>query len=181
MRKVKKEHKFHIKSYKKEWELTNIKKLTALTENPKVFWSHLKTLTGKSKVTSEALNLISVDSLVKHFSTHYHSKQTNQNEIQVICNPKENCEKTDSILDALITIEEICKTIKELKVNRANGNCILISEMQKGGKLVTSPFLVTLSNKTLKTQYYLEEQSVGTITPLYKTRELENPDNYRGI
>ena len=61
MRKVKKEHKFHIKSYKKEWELTNIKKLTALTENPKVFWSHLKTLTGKSKVTSEALNLISVD------------------------------------------------------------------------------------------------------------------------
>ena len=40
--KVKKEYKFLIKSYKKEWEITNIKKLTTLTENPKIFWSHLK-------------------------------------------------------------------------------------------------------------------------------------------
>ena len=54
-----KKSKILIKSYKKEWELTNIKKLTTLTENPKAFWSHLETLRGKSKVTSEAPNLIS--------------------------------------------------------------------------------------------------------------------------
>ena len=54
-----KKSKILIKSYKKEWELTNIKRLTTLTENPKAFWSHLETLRGKSKVTSEAPNLIS--------------------------------------------------------------------------------------------------------------------------
>ena len=42
--KFKKEYKFLIKSYKKEWEPTKIKKLPTLTENPKAFWSHLKTL-----------------------------------------------------------------------------------------------------------------------------------------
>ena len=42
--KVKKEYKFLIKSCKKKWELTNIKKLTTLTENSKAFRSQLKTL-----------------------------------------------------------------------------------------------------------------------------------------
>ena len=51
--KLKKEYKFLMKSYRKEWELTNIKKLTTLTENRKGFWPHLKTLRGKLKVTSE--------------------------------------------------------------------------------------------------------------------------------
>ena len=56
--KVKKEYKFLMKSYRKEWELINIKKLTTLTENPKAFCSHLKTLRGKFKVTSEVLQPI---------------------------------------------------------------------------------------------------------------------------
>ena len=112
-KKIKKEYKFLIKSYKKEWELTNVKKLTTLTENPKAFWSHLKTLRRKFKVTSEAPNLISADSWTEHFSKLCHSKQTDQDKIQVICNLRKNCEKTDSTLDAPITIEESCKTIKE--------------------------------------------------------------------
>ena len=49
------------------------------------------------------------------------------------------------------------------------------------GQSVISPFLVTLFNKILETQYYPEEWSIGIITPLHKTGELENSDNYRGI
>ena len=145
--------KFQIKSYKKEWELTNIKKLTTLTENPKTFWSHLKALRGKFKLTSEAANLISADSWVEHFSTLCHSKQTDKNKMQVICNLRKNCEKTDSTLDAPITIKEICKTIQELKTNKAAGHDSIINEMLKEGQSVMNPFRVTLFNKILETQY----------------------------
>ena len=50
--------------------------------------------------------------------------------------------------------------------------------MLKEGQSVISPFLVTLFNKILETQYYQEEWSIGIITPLHKTGELDNPDNY---
>ena len=126
--KVKKEYKFLIKSYKKEWELTNIKKLSTLTENSKAFWSHLKTLRGKSTVTSEAPNLISADAWVKHFSTLCHSNQTDQDKIQVACNLRKKCDKTDSTLEAPIIIEEIYKTIKWLKTNKAAGHDSIINE-----------------------------------------------------
>ena len=53
--------------------------------------------------------------------------------------------------------------------------------MLKEGQSVISPFLVTLFNKTLQTQNYPEEWSIGIITPLLKTGETDNPDNCRGI
>ena len=53
--------------------------------------------------------------------------------------------------------------------------------MLKEGHSVISPFLITLFNKILETQNYPEEWSIGIITPLHKTGELDNPDNYRGI
>ena len=42
-------------------------------------------------------------------------------------------------------------------------------------------FFVTLFNKILQTQIYPEEWSRGRIIPVSKSREIENPDNYRGI
>ena len=42
-------------------------------------------------------------------------------------------------------------------------------------------FLVTLFNKVLQTQIYPEQWSRGIITPVPKSRETVNPDNYRRI
>ena len=75
--------------------------------------------------------------------------------------------KTDSTLDAPITIEKICKTIKELKTNKGTGHDSITNEMLKEGQSVISPFLVTLFNKILETQNYPEEWSIGIITPLH--------------
>ena len=78
-------------------------------------------------------------------------------------------------------MEKICKTIKELKTNKATWHDSMINEMLKEGQSVISPFLVSLFNKILETQYYLEEWSIGIVTPLHKMGELGNPNNYRGI
>ena len=53
--------------------------------------------------------------------------------------------------------------------------------MLKEGQSIISSFLVTLFDKVLETHYYSEEWSIGIITLLYKTGELDNPDNYREI
>ena len=112
--------------------------MSILTENPKAFWSHLKTLRGKSAVTLEAPNLISADSWVEKFSTLCHSNQTDQDKIQVTCNLRKAVKKQTQ--DAPITIEEICKTIKKLKINKVAGHDSIINEMLKEGQSVISPF-----------------------------------------
>ena len=53
--------------------------------------------------------------------------------------------------------------------------------MIKASLLFSFSFLVTLFNKILQTQIYPEEWSRGIITPVPKSREIENPDNYHGI
>ena len=53
--------------------------------------------------------------------------------------------------------------------------------MIKASLLFSFSFLVTLSNKILQTQIYPEEWSRGITTPVPKSRERENPDNYRDI
>ena len=42
-------------------------------------------------------------------------------------------------------------------------------------------FLVTLFNKVLQTQIYPEQWSRGIITPVPKSRETVNPDNYHNF
>ena len=47
--KIKKSYKHMIKISKQHWAINNIQKLPELTENPKLFWSHLKSLRGATK------------------------------------------------------------------------------------------------------------------------------------
>ena len=53
--------------------------------------------------------------------------------------------------------------------------------MIKASLPISLSFLVALFNKILQTQIYPEEWSRGIITPVPKSREIENPDNYHGI
>ena len=53
--------------------------------------------------------------------------------------------------------------------------------MIKTGSPTILPFLVTLFNTILETKKYPEDWSCGIITPIYKSGENDNPDNYKGI
>ena len=55
--KIKKGYKHMIKISKQHWEINNVQKLSELTENPNLFWSHLKLLRGAIK--SNIPNVIS--------------------------------------------------------------------------------------------------------------------------
>ena len=64
--KIKKSYKHMIKISRQLWEINNIQKLSQLTENPKLFWSHLKSLRGAIK--SSILNVTSPQQWIEHFS-----------------------------------------------------------------------------------------------------------------
>ena len=66
MGKIKKGYKHMIKIRKRYWKINNIQKLSDLTENPKLFWSHLRSLRGAIK--SSTLNVMSPQQWDEHFS-----------------------------------------------------------------------------------------------------------------
>ena len=70
--KIKKSYKHMIKVSKQQSEIKNIKKLSELTEDPKLFWSHLKSLRGAIK--SSTSNVIPPQKWVEHFSKLLYSE-----------------------------------------------------------------------------------------------------------
>ena len=84
-------------------------------------------------------------------------------------------------LNSPFTSEEIIKDTTLLKSKNASGLDYISNEMIKESLLSSSSFLVALFNKILQTQIHPEEWSCGIITPIPKSGEIENPDNYRGI
>ena len=172
--KIKKSYKHMIKVTKQQMEIKNIQELLELTGDPKLFWSHLKSLRGATK--SSTSNVILPQKWVEHFSKLLYS------EIE----RKEDQDDADrnirnTIFDSPFTSEEIVKGIALLKSKKASGYHSISNEMIKPSPPCSLSFLVTLFNKILQSQIYPEEWSRGKIIAVPKSREKENPDNYRSI
>lgn len=76
---------------------------------------------------------------------------------------------------------EIIKSIKQLKSNKAGGPDKLINEFFKHGQHILVPILWNLFNKIFETGVFPEEWVEGFIIPLHKKGNLNNVENYRGI
>ena len=161
-----------IKKRKRHWEINNIQKLSELSENPKLFWSHLKSLRRAIK---------SPQQWFKHFSKFLYSENKRKDDQERFLYNDADRNIRNTILDFPLTSEEIVKRTTLLKPNKASRHDSISNEMIKTSPPSSSPFLVTLFNKILQTQIYPEESSRGIITPIPKSGEIENPDNYRGI
>ena len=70
---TKKSYKHMIKVSKRQWEIKNIQKLSELTEDPKLFWSHLKSLRGATK--SSTSNVIPPQKWVEQFVIFWNWKE----------------------------------------------------------------------------------------------------------
>ena len=95
--KIRKKYKYTLKIQKRKWEENNIKKLETLTNNPKQFWQHLKTLKGKLKPNS--VDAIPPRQWIEHFSKLFivEENTTVKNNFLKATNPK--CVRENSTLD----------------------------------------------------------------------------------
>ena len=87
----------------------------------------------------------------------------------------------ETLLGSPVISEEIAKGTTLLKSEKTSGDDSISNEMIKESLPSSSFFLVTLFNNTPQTQIHQEEWSRQIITPVPKSEEIENPDNYRGI
>ena len=85
------------------------------------------------------------------------------------------------VLISQFTAEEISNGIKKLKNNKTSGLDSISNEIIKASAPIILLFLVIFFNKILETKKHPDEWVVGIITPLHKSGEIDDPDNYRGI
>ena len=133
-------------------------------DNPKQFWSHLKSLRGIE--ISNTLNAISPKGWVEHFFKIFESKNIEGKNPESMPN-LEFINDNQRVLTSQFTAEEISHGISKLKNNKASGLDSISNEMIKARAPIILPFLVIFFNKILETKEYPDEWEVGIITPIH--------------
>ena len=159
----------------------SFKLLNAKVKNAKEYWKLLKNAVSqpKSKNISitdfenyfKAVNnpddpFFQPDEDVLYFNERFLNKET-----QVMFDE----------LNVIITVEEIRRSIYQLKNGRSGGPDKFLNEFFIHGSSVLLPYLYSLFNKILNLGYFPESWSEGYIIPLHKKGKLDDVNNFRGI
>ena len=94
---------------------------------------------------------------------------------------KENCEYGSPELNIKITKNEILKCISSLDNNKASSFDCVSNEMLKVSKNVLVQPLEILFNRILESGIYPSKWSKDILTPLHKSGDKNDANNYRGI
>ena len=84
-------------------------------------------------------------------------------------------------LNVPIEIEELQKSIKELKNNKSGGIDVIVNECFKNGQDILNPYLLRLFNYVFDCGIFPSSWSDGLLVPLHKKGDISTPGNYRGI
>ena len=88
---------------------------------------------------------------------------------------------TQNTLGSPITKNEIMKAISQLKSNKSVGPDKISNEMLKCGRMILLPYLSKVFNACIKSESYPKSWAESSITPIYKSDNVDDPNNYRGI
>ena len=80
-----------------------------------------------------------------------------------------------------ITVEEIKRTIGNLKLNKSPGPDGILEEILKIYLHQTIPFLAVLSSRIFDTWKYPRARNSAIILQIHKSRDRDNSDYYRGV
>ena len=86
-----------------------------------------------------------------------------------------------SELDNRITRAEIIQEISSLKNNKAISFDRISNEILKAGKLVLVAPMLKLFNSILSSALYPSDWKRDILTPLHKSGEKSDPNNFRGL
>ena len=152
--------------------------------NPKGYMDLVKSLRDGSfdKKVAETTSHVSPESWKNHFQDLLGpnvERTLSQEELIIFFS--ENCDKNKSCLDQPITKCEILRAVSGLKNNKAISFDRVSNEMLKSSKLIISNQLLYLFNGILSSSIYPSAWSNSILTPLHKSGELSDPNNFRGV
>ena len=84
-------------------------------------------------------------------------------------------------LDLLFEMDELNKSLSELKSNKASGSDNLINEFFINASSDVKTFILKLFNVILSTEIWPSKWSEGIITPVFKKGDINDSANYRAI
>ena len=171
-----------VKYKKKSFTQTVISQLDDLeTKDPKTYWKLVNSLKEDSQSDSPEKSIES-DTWYNYFENlnTVNEKYTERTNLL-----DENLKKTNNtffnLLDSTIKEKEIQVSASKLNNNKATGFDSIKNEMLKQGLSDFLPCLRKLFNLILSSGIYPSSWVTGYITPIFKTGDSSQPDNYRGI
>ena len=187
---VKKEYRKTVRTARNTFEIETIKTLQSKADHPKEFWSFLKSL-GKKPLSSATSP--SSDEWVEYFSSLYtgnHSVQSPMDEtVSTVVNfveqelqpePVRPSNMTDNIMYPF-EVEETISGIKQLKSGKAVASDQISNDMLKATVEITAPVITEIFNRIVKSECFPKIWSLGLIIPLFKSGDINDVNNYRGI
>ena len=148
--------------------------------NSKLSWQNIKIFDKNRKLTTS----ISKDDWYEHFFNVFNL--VNANSEETINNNVVNIQpiqivNNQGVLNCIITHEEICNSIKNLKKGKSAGPDGLVAEMFICLQHMIVPYLSKLFNDIFHTGIYPDLWTKSVIVPIHKKRSTNLADNYRGI
>lgn len=178
-REYKKLRKFKYKQYKQSIlnQLENLHE-----DNPKLYWRLVNDL-KESKQNDQTSSAVDPSTWVSHFKKLNEVKvdfKDRLKDLDILLDTLEK-QKIFNELDMPITNEEVSKAISKLKYNKSPGLDNLSNNMLKSGQTMLVPSIVKLFNASFSSGCYPKQWADGYITPIHKSNDISDPNNYRGI
>ena len=171
-----KKNKFH------EDKIDEIEK-AATEKDSKNFWKTLKTISEDLETDQKMKNIPSDNNLFEHFKNLHskHDLKDQQKQIQETLTDMENNKDLYNELDQVITDSEIKNAAKKLKNKKASYSDRVSNEMIKSSISPLSNGFIKVFNTILSSGKLPKTWCEGLITPIFKSGDRLDPNNYRGI
>ena len=181
-------YNYKLKSFKKLLQIKKYNfhqdKLHELQINSESsrFWKILKSF--HEEIQEVSIPPISEQNWIDHFTKlHEKSQLTSEQSIieQNLINLEQKSSGINDILNSPITDDEIRSCVKFLKNNKAAASDRIKNEMIRSTIDSMSFVYVKLFNLILKSGIFPEAWCIGSLTPIFKSGDLSDTNNYRGI
>ena len=172
-----------VKYKKKKITKSIISQLEDLeTKDPKTYWKLVNSLKDGDSHSDGPEKSVESDKLYNYFENLNSVEEKYTERIKII---EENLKNSNTVtfnfLDNIIKDKEIQESISKLHNNKATGLDTIKDEMLKQGLTDFLPCLRKLFNLILSSGSYPSCWATGYITPIFKTGDSSQPENYRGI
>ena len=150
--------------------------------DPKAFWTLLKSIDDENTNDNPGMSIPS-----KHWYDYFHKLSvTEQRRLPTDINEEfldleRQTSTVNLALNAPITISEVKRIIKRIKINKAPGDDQILPEMIKYGHPVLISALTKLFNIVLKSEIFPDDWNISLQSPLHKGGDPLDTNNYRGI
>jgi hypothetical protein len=148
-------------------------------KDPGLFWKSVRLILKKR---SENRPNIASEMWVDYFKGLLNISSTRNPFLDYVYNSLPNIENTTSgNLDYEISFDEVSKAINKAKKGKSTGPDMISNDMLKSGSIYLLYALQHLFNIILKQGIYPDKWKISLITPIYKSLDIDNPKNYRGV